>query len=502
MNKINLSLLIILFLGLVIRLYRINISLLEFYPSRQIQTADIARNFLRSNLNIFNPTVSYFGPGYTPFLIEFPGYNYAVAILYSIFGIHEVIGRYFSLVGWIISLILIYKIALRISSRTAANIAALFYCLSPLSILISRSFQPDQWMLTFSLAGIYSALLSQGRKWFYFYLSAIFASLSILIKLPSLIFTLIPISYLILKSKKDLFKLHYYFYLIIALLPTAMWFLYAYFRNQAGLPTSGNFSLSNWFGFEVFLNPKYYLNIFGFEYNLVLLPIGIILFVISICRKLTHRQRFLYFWLASIVLYFLIFNKHNMTHEYYHLPFLSVASIFIGIGTSNIVDRLNNLIISRKKFLFFLVTALFVLMIPTTLARAYKPIDHFKGLEKTAKAIKRITRSNDLIIGSIDAGPALVYYADRSGWTFEVNRQATINNFSFFGVTGPVNTDTVGEIESLRQKGAVVFASADKSQFLENQNLALYMRKNYSILEETENYIIFDLKFKKLPKDS
>ena len=231
MNKINLFLIFIITLGLSIRLYKINIPLLEFYPSRQIQTADIARNFLRNNFNILNPTVSYSGPGYTPFLVEFPGYNYLVAILYLIFGIHEVIGRYVSLVGWFLSLILVYKIALKISSKTTANIAALFYSISPLSVLISRSFQPDQWMLTFSLAGIYSILLWQRKKMFYFYLSAIFVSVSILAKIPAVIFTLIPISYLILKSKKDSFKIRNYLYITISLLPGTFWFIYTYFIN-------------------------------------------------------------------------------------------------------------------------------------------------------------------------------------------------------------------------------------------------------------------------------
>lgn len=497
MNKVNLVLLLILLLGLAIRLYKINIPILEFYPSRQIQTADIARNFLQNDFNILNPTVSYYGSGYTPFLIEFPGYNFLIAILYKFFGTFEVIGRYVSLTGWLISIILIYKIALKISSKTVAYISALFYCMSPLSVLVSRAFQPDQWMLTFSLAGIYSMPLYKKNKMFYFYLSSILVSASILIKLPAVIFTLIPIYYLILRSKSNISKFHKGFYLLIALLPAFLWFTYAYLRNQTGLPTAGNFSISNWFSLEVFLNTRYYLNIFGFQYNLVLLPIGIFLFIFGVFRKPVERERFLYFWLGSVIIYFLIFNKHAMTHEYYHLPFLPIASIFIGLGLNGIIERLDNLIVPKYVFLIFLSVILFVLMIPPTLQKAYKPINRFTVVEQTAKAIKTITKPDDLIIGSIDAGPALVYYANRSGWSFEVNRQSDADLLTFFGVKEPASIDPVDELKSLKQKGAVVFASADKSQFLENRNFAEYMKKNYYVSQETEKYIIFDLRVPK-----
>lgn len=494
MNKVNLVLLIILLLGLAIRLYKINIPILEFYPSRQIQTADITRNFLQNDFNILNPTVSYYGPGYTPFLIEFAGYNFLIAILYKFFGTIEVIGRYVSLAGWLIATILIYKIALKVGSKTIAHLSALFYCMSPLSVLVSRSFQPDQWMLTFSLGAIYSMLLYKKNKMFYFYLSSILVSASILIKLPAVIFALIPIYYLMLRPKNNISNIHKVIYLLIAILPAILWFTYAYIKNQMGLPTAGNFTISNWFSFEVFLNTRYYLNIFGFQYNLVLLPFGIFLFIFGVFRRPLGGGKFLYFWLASVIIYFLIFNKHAMTHEYYHLPFLPVASIFIGLGSNGIIKGLDNLIVPKYLFLIFLPVILFVLMIPPTLQKAYKPIARFEAVEQTAKAIKAITKPDDLIIGSIDAGPALVYYANRSGWSFEVNRQSDAELLTFFGNKGPASIDPVDELKYLKRKGAVVFASADKSQFLENRNFAEYMMKYYYISQETEKYIIFDLR--------
>ena len=64
--------LLILIVGLLMRVYALNVGLLEFYPSRQVQTAEIAKNFFEYDFSIVNPVVKYEGPSYAPFLIEFP----------------------------------------------------------------------------------------------------------------------------------------------------------------------------------------------------------------------------------------------------------------------------------------------------------------------------------------------------------------------------------------------------------------------------------------------
>lgn len=491
--RFSLGIAIIIIVGLAIRLYRINIPILEFYPSRQIQTADIARNFFKTDLNIFHPAVSYFGKDSTPFLIEFPGYNYSVALVYLVFGVHEVIGRLVSVLAWLISIIFIYKIASYLGSKTSANIACLFYTFSPLSVLISRSFQPDQLMITFSIAGIYYFLKWNKKDNFIsLLLSAIFISVSVLLKLPSVIFTFLPIVLFVLINNKNRVK-PLLIYFTCVLLPTLLWYGYAYFQKQSSAITSGGFSLSTWFGFDVFLNPNYYKNIFSFEYNLVLLPIGICLFVLGVFYKLKRTQKFLYFWLGSVIIYFLVFNKHAMTHEYYHLPFLSVAVLFIGIAGEKVWRAVRANIISKVVLVSILSLTLFILMMIPALQRAYKPIDRFNYVLDTAAKIKGITKPDDLIIGSMDSGPSLIYYSNRSGWQFAVNRDDSEVQFSFYGIKNAKVAGPIADLEDLRGRGAVIFASANKKQFVSNVHFAKYMYDNYPAVSENDNFVIFSL---------
>ena len=55
--------LVIILIGLTIRLWKIDIPLLEFNPSRQIQTAEITRNLYREGFKVLTPSVHYLGPG-------------------------------------------------------------------------------------------------------------------------------------------------------------------------------------------------------------------------------------------------------------------------------------------------------------------------------------------------------------------------------------------------------------------------------------------------------
>lgn len=489
--------LLILVVGLSLRLYKLDLPLLEFYPSRQIQTAEVTRNLYREGFAVLTPTVHYLGPQNNLFLVEFPLYNLAVASLYWLGGgVDETFGRLFSILGFVISFILLYKLAREYVGKVGTVTALFFYSFSPLSILISRSFQPDQWMMTLSLSAIYFLHLFLKRKIrAFFFLSAGLASLSILLKIPSFIFTVIPAVYL-LKKEED-FSKNAPIYFMVATIPMLFWYIYAIWVSRAGNVLGANTQISNWFGFEIFINPTYWSNIFGFEMNLVLLPVGMVLFLFGLAVKNGIKSQFLYVWLAMVILYFLIFNKHNMTHEYYHLPLLPIAAIFIGIGAQKIFEATKNFVVPKSWLFVVIGLFLLVLMLPPTLARAYKPLDRFKFVPEVATLIQEMTKPADLVVGSMDAGPTLVYYADRVGWTFEVNREEQARQFAFYGTQDKIVADPTRELETLRAEGAVIFASGNKDQFLQNRDFSQYMYKNFEVLSENENYIIIDLRQRK-----
>ncbi len=486
MKRINIICLLIFLIGLLIRLYKINLPLLEFEPTRQIQTAEITRNLFSDGFKILQPTVRYLGPGKIPFLIEFPGLNAAVAFLYLLNGsVNETLGRLFSVFGWAVSFLLLYLVSKEIIGEKFSVATVLFYSLSPMSIFVSRSFQPDQWMVTFSLAAIYFALIwnKSGRLTF-FLISALLASISVLTKIPSFLFTVVPIMALILYQKREHKLIHLISYAGPVLALSALWYFYAAVITSTNhlTRTLENFSIHNWFRPELFLTYRYYSSMFGYEDLLVIMPIGFILLALGLGVKLKTKQYFLYFWLFGLALYFLVFNRHSMVHEYYHFPFLPLASIFMALGFMYIVRIFKN-----NPLAYCFIIGVFVLSaVPQFFYKAYQPIGRFNYVVETGKEVQKITKPNDLVIGSMDNGPTLVYYSKRNGWGFDIE-----------GKSNPqVDGKSLGPqeyLEYLRSKGAVVFAGADKKRFLDNYSFANYMYSKYKILANNDNFVIFDL---------
>ena len=180
----NQILLVILFTGLLVRLWRINIPLLEFYPTRQVQTAEITQNLIKDNFNLFYPRVDYFGPDRVYYMYEFPGYNLIVAALHQISGnVSDINGRIVSIFSYLVAIIFLYKIAAELLNKQIALIAIFFFSLFPLNVLVSRSFQPDEMMLASSLGALYFLLLwVKKRLWRYLVFSCILFAWAALIK--------------------------------------------------------------------------------------------------------------------------------------------------------------------------------------------------------------------------------------------------------------------------------------------------------------------------------
>ena len=492
----NQILLVILFTGLLVRLWRINIPLLEFYPTRQVQTAEITQNLIKDNFNLFYPRVDYFGPNRVYYMYEFPGYNLIVAALHQISGnVSDINGRIVSIFSYLVAIIFLYKIAAELLNKQIALIAIFFFSLFPLNVLVSRSFQPDEMMLASSLGALYFLLLwVKKRLWRYLVFSCILFAWAALIKVVAVVFLLVPITYLLYKVLRYKFIPIGLIYLILGFFPSLLWYIHSFeVSTRLNTASSTAFNLFIWFGPENLINPKYYSTLFGLEYTLGLLPLGMVLFLIGLMSKLRKKQALVYWWLGGIVLYFLFFNKHSMTHEYYHLPFLPIASIFIGIGAKKIIDSLNGLVISKNLFLVLCFLLLTVLMLPPTLARAYKPIDRFSNVLEAAGALKRVSNPNDLIVGIMDRGPTLVYYADRVGWNLGLDKERQLKEEEFYTGKSAQTTSPIVDLNTYVDKGAKYLAIANIDQFNNNQSFKEYVIGNFQLKSGTSQYLIFDL---------
>lgn len=320
---------IILAFGVVIRLIRIDQPLLEFFPQRQTQTAEITRNiYVNGWTDFWTPTVRYLTGSPIPFVVEFPLYNGIVSMLYQIFGLHLVLGRLTSLFFFVFSALLFYKL-LRTNVHHASRIANsellfsfLFFVFSPLHILTSRSFQPEEMALFLLLLAI------QKSSWIAF-------SLAVLIKLPVLLFA--PVLLYQLHARGVPLRRAIIGFSTSLVAPIA-WFLRA--KTLAVHPELVRNSLiHNWFQPQLLFTWEWYASLFQIEHIWVLTTLGLLCVWIGLWRW-SKLPRLWIIWLVSGMFYFGIFNFHAMTHEYYHLLLLPPLGVIVGTGITQIARLL------------------------------------------------------------------------------------------------------------------------------------------------------------------
>ncbi len=325
-NRNKLIVIGLIFAGIIVRLFSINQPLLEFFPPRQTQTAEITRNIYKNGWpDFWTPKVRYFTSGEPiPYVLEFPLYNGLVAALYHLLGPNTIWGRLVSLVFFVGASVIFYQLV-KLTMKQFNNLtilATLFFTSSPLHILAGRSFQPEELALFLLLLAIHK------KSWLVF-------SLAVLTKLPIALFA--PVMFYS-SSRANPARFFAPLRMTLSLIPAALW----YFR--AGKLTvhpaiAQNFDLANWFQPQLWLNPRWYFSLFQIQHIWVLTTLGLFLFWIGLWSIIARRKINIWLvWLASGLLYLAIFNYHAMTHEYYHLFLLPPLSIFVGLGLNQILE--------------------------------------------------------------------------------------------------------------------------------------------------------------------
>src|SRR6476646_6930360 len=188
---------VICILAVASRLIFINQPYIDHLSWRQSDVAAIARNFLQNGFRFGYPQIDWAGeaPGYVG--TEFPILPFIAAVCCRFAGVHEWIGRIQAVILFAVSLPFFFLLVREIFGSTAAVWASFFFCFTPLNVFAGRSFMPDVPSLSLAIVGLYFFLrwVQHGESWSFF-VAAIAVSLSLLIKLTSIVIVA-PILYLV-----------------------------------------------------------------------------------------------------------------------------------------------------------------------------------------------------------------------------------------------------------------------------------------------------------------
>lgn len=187
----------------VIQMVNINNAPWEKYDSwRQTDTYTIAQNYVQFNMNPLRPQFNYDGNGENYVQLELQVMPWISAVVYQLLGSEPfAVPRFISLVMFMISVVLVYKISEMFFSPGASLGAAAIYMFLPISVMYSRAIMPEAAALLFYTAAVYLFL-----KWYEnsstraLYSASIFTALAIMEKTPVIF---IGIMFLVLFFKKE-----------------------------------------------------------------------------------------------------------------------------------------------------------------------------------------------------------------------------------------------------------------------------------------------------------
>jgi hypothetical protein len=482
-------------MAVAVRLIAINQPYIDNWSWRQSDVAAIARNYYENGFHFAYPQIDWAGdaPGYVG--TEFPILPFLAAICYKLAGVHEWTGRVQAVIFFAASLPFFFLLVREISGELAATWALLFYSFAPLSLFASREFMPDVPSLSLAIIGLYFFLrwIENEEKRFFF-ASAILISLSILIKLPSVLIGA-PIAYVTVAAPKafgvaplsknscdghrpplQLLAL----FATIALLPSAIWYGHAYEVAEKFYP-------NHFFGAGgiQIMSTSWYWKIAKQIMTSSLTPL---FFALALVGAFVTRSgalaRLFHWWLAAMVVFIIVVGYGNR-HQWYQLPLVPIAAAYAGAGCAFAGSKISATKI--KVALSILLAALFAAL-ASGYARPLYQSPSSVALRNLGLELNRSTPKNSLIAAADNGDPTVFYYAERKGWHF-------LEQDGIYDGNPSDSRQAIVDLEQLRDCGAthVVF-TANTFWWLDYyRDFGQYLADSATLMETTPEFTIYKL---------
>lgn len=471
-------LILIIFFGFLVRLYKIDSPLADWHSWRQADTAAVTRNFIKLTFNPLFPkyddmTAISGDPIINPArfrFVEFPIYNIFVYPLYLIFGIDERFHRLVSILFSLGSTAFIFFIVKRYTSVIAGLISAFCFAFLPFNVFFSRTTLPEPTFVFFALGMIYFVdRWIEGRgfsgRWMVGSAGFIFMAVAFLMK-PWAIFFFLPLLYSVYLEgeEKGLWK-RFVIFSALALLPFVLWRLWI-LQQPEGIPASGWLLNSDGIRFR----PAFWWWIISERMGREILgATGMVLFFIGLISRPKSGNYLLHFWALSSFLFMIIFATGNVRHNYYQILFVPIASIFLSLGFIQLIKGYD-LFVPR---IWTILLAL--LFFPLSFYFGFKIVKEFykvnnPSIVEAGKVADRILPRDAYVLAPYNGDTAFLYQTNRPGFPIEALPIPEL--VADFGVSYYIST-----------------TRDDRTN---------WVLENFEVLVENPNFVIADLtRFKK-----
>jgi len=465
---------LILILGFLVRLYKINNPVADWHSWRQADTVSVSRTYVEKGIDLFYPRyhdissiqTGIFNPNGVR-MVEFPFYNAINALLAQNFPSIslEVWARLITISCALITGLFLYLIGKRYTNKWGGLLAIFFYLFIPFNIFFTRVILPDPMGVMFGIIGIWAFVkFIEDEASYLFYISAIFMAAMLLIK-PYLGFYFFPIAYLTVKKygikkfwQDKKIAIYTFIYLLIAFTPFVLWRIW-----EARFPEGIPFYKWAFNGNNIRFKPSYWYWIFGVRLgDLILGSFGLIPFAFGVLNTKV-KNFFIHSFLGGALFYVILVASANVMHDYYQI--LTIPAISLGL-VAGVIYLWNNEIFNKTFSRIIVIFSIGVMLITgwNQIVPNYA-INHPEIIE-VGNRINEITPKDALIIAPYNGDTAFLYATKRWGW--------------------PAMDDS---IDNIITKGASYYVSLN----LTDKDTKM-IESRFKTIEKTNKYILIDLK--------
>ena len=445
---------IMLVIGFIVRLYKIDNPIADWHSWRQADTSAVSRNFVKDGIDMFYPRyddVSSIQSGKDNpngiRMVEFPIYNAIHAVLFKTFGIYtlEKWGRLLTTAISLLTAVFLFLLGRKHYSSKIGLLTAFFFLFLPFNIYFSRVVLPDPLGVLFVVSSLYFFGVNN-------FVSAILFALALLQK-PYFGVYLLPFLPEFLKKEK--FKQNI-MYLFTAFTPFLVW------RYWTGLHPEGiPFYIWAFNGDKIRFHPAFFRWIFGERIGILILGTwGLVLFTLGLLRRL--KDKFNIYFVLSALAYLLMVATANVRHDYYQILIIPPIAMTLALGT--------NWLWKRSKIILLL-SLLTMFLISWDRIKPFYQINHYE-LITVGKIVDELLPKDAKIVIPYNGDTAFLYQTNRKGW--------------------PAVDDS---IDNIIERGADYYVSIDLGS-----PDSINFSKRFKTIAKTNEYIILDLHDELEPK--
>ncbi len=475
-------------LGLAIRLYDLTDLPLDFHSTRQMHSVLMARGMYYENRQDIPDWQREMAvrQWQTEGLIEPPIMERLTAFTYSLIGEDVLwVARLYSIAFWMIGALALFFLAKNLVGPNGAVIALGFFMILPYAALASRAFQPDPLMVSAIVLSWWSAeRWRRAPGWKNAILAGLLAGFAIFVKSVAVFFVAGGLAGLVLGSqgwKAALKNKQVWALAALAVLPYTIFHIYGVYIT--GL-LQGQFSLR--FFPQLWIDPVFYLrwngeisSVVDFELFLAGL-IGIFLLKDGAGRWMLTGA-----WIGY-VLFSLALPYHAMTHDYYQLPIIPM----VALGLAAVIGRLLNHLQGPRVPAALVVLG--VLLLWTTIKAwdvrvTLKRMDYRGEPALWQQLGEKLGHDSAVLALTQDYGYRLGYW----GWVTPTNWMYS-GDFTVREMSGMSFDHEKMFYE--QTEGKDYFLVTQFSEFDAQADLKDKMYASFPVLEETDDYLIFDLR--------